>query len=109
MRVVNRFNAPYVLLGLLTGKEKVFQVSGMKPFVFDSAVIYPLNIARRDHMEDFIDKILHHRGNIKKRSTRKFHVNWLGYAQESNTWEPYKNLRNFEPLHTYLAKKICSS
>ena len=99
---VNGLNSKYVLLDFLTGKEKVFHVSDMKPFVFDSAVVDPLDIARRDHMEYFIDKIFDHRGNIKKRSTLEFHVSWRGYAQESNTWEP---LRNSEPLHIYLAEK----
>ena len=88
MRVVNGLNSKYVLLDLLTGKEKVFHVSDMKPFVFDSAVVDPIDIARREHMEYFIDKILDRRGNIKKRSTLEFHVSWLGYTQESNTWEP---------------------
>ena len=105
MRVVNGLNSKYVLLDLLTGEEKVFHVSDMKPFVFDPAVVDPLDIARRDHMEYFIDKILDHRGNIKKRSSLEFHVSWLGYAQESNNWERYKNLRNSEPLHTYLAER----
>ena len=77
----------------------------MKPFVFDPLVVDPLDIARRDHMEYFIDKILDHRGHIKKRSTLEFHVSWFGYAQESNTWEPYRNSRKSEPLHTYLAEK----
>ena len=103
MRVVNELNSKYVLLDLLTGKEKVFHVSDMKSFVFDPAVFDPLDIAHRDHMEYFIDKILDHRGNIKKRSTLEFHVSWLGYTQAN--WEPYKNLRNFQPLHTYLAEK----
>ena len=106
MRVVNGINSKYVILDLLTGKEKVFHVSDM------TAAVNPLDIARRDHMEYFIDKTHDHCGNIKKRSTiekkRKrdqFNVSWLGYAQESNAWEPYKNLRNFEPLHTYLNEK----
>ena len=105
MRVVNGLNSKYVLLDLLIDKEKVFHVSDMKPFVFDPAVVDPLDIARRDHMKYFIDKILDHRGNIRKRSTLEFHVSWLGYAQKSSTWEPYKNLRNSEPLYTYLAEK----
>ena len=105
MRVVNGLNSKNVLLDLLTGKEKVFHVSDMKPFVFVPTVVDPLDIARRDHMEYFIDKILDHRGNIKKRSTLEFHVSWLGYAQESNTWEPYQSLRNSEPLYTYLHEK----
>ena len=33
-------------------------MSDLKPFVFDSALVDPLNIARRDQMEFFIEKIL---------------------------------------------------
>ena len=110
MRVANGLNSKYVLLDLLSGKEKVFHVSDMKPFVFDPAVVDPLDIARRDYMEYFIDEILDHRGNIKKRSTLEYHVSWLGDAQESNTWEPY--LKIYVTLnHSILTwlRKICSS
>ena len=51
-----------------------FHVSDMKPFVLDSAVVDPMDVARRDYME------------------------------YSNTWEPYKNLRQCGPLHGYLAE-----
>ena len=47
----------------ITGKEKDYHVSDMKPFVFDFAMVDPLDIARRDQMEFFIEKILDHRGN----------------------------------------------
>ena len=36
----------------------------MKPFVFDSALVDPLDIARRDQMEFFIEKISDHRGKL---------------------------------------------
>ena len=45
----------YTLLDLITGKEKDYHVSDMKPFVFDSAIVDPLDIARRDQMEFFIE------------------------------------------------------
>ena len=32
----------------------------MKPFVFDATLTDPLDVARRDNMEYFIDKILEH-------------------------------------------------
>ena len=51
---------------LITGKEMDFHVSDMKPFVFDSDVVDPMDVARRDYMEYFVDKILQHRGNPKK-------------------------------------------
>ena len=37
----------------------------MKSFVFDSAIVDRLNIARRGRMECFVDKILRHRGKPK--------------------------------------------
>ena len=52
-------------------------MSDMKPFVFDAALTDPLDIARRDNMEYFIDKILKHRGNLKKKTEIEFLVSWL--------------------------------
>ena len=46
-----------------------FHVSDMKPFVFDSAVVNPMDVARDDYMDYFVDKILQHRGNPKKSSS----------------------------------------
>ena len=76
----------------------------MKPFVFDSAVVDPMDVARRDYMEYFVDKILQHRRNSKKSSSMEFKVSWVNYPPDSNTWEPYKNLRQCGPLHVYLAE-----
>ena len=78
----------YTLLDLITGKEMDFHASDMKPSVFDSAVVDPMNVARRDYMEYFVDKILQHRGNPKKSSSMEFEVSWLNYPPDSNTWEP---------------------
>ena len=48
-------------------------MSDMKPFVVHSALVNPLDIARRDHMDYSIGKILDHRDNIKKKITLEFH------------------------------------
>ena len=37
-------------------------------------------------MEYFIDKILEHRGNLKKKTEIEFLVTWLEYAQEHNSY-----------------------
>ena len=105
MKVISGVKSRYTLLDLITGKEKDFHVSDMKPFVFDSAVTDPLDVARRDHMEFFIEKILDHRGNIKKRTELEFLVKWLGYSESEDSWEPYANLRDSDQLHTYLRSK----
>ena len=79
----------------------VITIQFLKPFVFDAALTDPLDVARHDYMEYFIDKILEYIGNLKKKTETEFLVSWLGYAQEHNSWEPYKALRDSEQLHAY--------
>ena len=57
MRVIKGLNSRYTLLDLITGKEKDYHVSDMKPFVFDSASVDPLDIARRDQADRSSRKI----------------------------------------------------
>ena len=66
MKVLKGRDSRYNLLDLITLKEKEYHVSDMKPFLFDAAITDPLDVARCDNMEYFIDKILQHRGNLKK-------------------------------------------
>ena len=105
MRVVKGLNSPYTLLDLITGKEKDYYVSDMKPFAFDSAIVDTLDIARRDQMEFFIEKMSDHRGKLSQRKTLQFFFSWMGYDQSYNSWEPYANLRDSDHLHSYLARK----
>ena len=71
MRVIKGLNSRYTLLDL---KEKDYHVSDMKPFVFDSALVDPLDIARRDQMEFFIEKISDHREKLSHRRSLQFFV-----------------------------------
>jgi Chromo (CHRromatin Organisation MOdifier) domain len=73
----------------------------MKPFLYDPAITNPLDVARRDHMEFFVDKILRHRVQ-PIRSQIEFLVKWLDYPDSENTWESYANLRGVNKLHQYL-------
>ena len=75
-------------------------MSDIKPFVFDSALVDPLDIARRDQMEFFIEKISDHRGK-----SLQFFVSWMGYDQSYDSWKPYANLRDSDHLHSYLREK----
>ena len=105
MRVVKGSNFGYTLLDLITGKEKDYHVSDMKLFNFDPALVDPVDIARRDRMEFFVEKILNHRGNLSRKTEIQFLVKWFGYDEHNDSWEPYANLRDSAQLHTYLHEK----
>ena len=105
MRVVKGSNSRYTLLDLITSKEKDYHVSDIKPFHFDPTLVDPVDIARRDRMEFFIEKILHHRGNLSRKTEIEFLVKWIGYDEHNDSWEPYANLRDSAQLHTYLLEK----
>ena len=106
MRVIKGLNSRYTLLDLITGKEKDYHVSDMKPFVFDSALVDPLNIARRDQMEFFIVKISDHRGKLSHRKSLQFFVSWMGYDQSYDSWESYANLRHSDHLTQLIPSKF---
>ena len=44
-------------------------------------------------------------GNIRVVGTLKFHVKWLNYPHDRNTWEPLKNLRDAEKVHEFIIAK----
>jgi Chromo (CHRromatin Organisation MOdifier) domain len=101
MKVISNLLSEYVLLDLVTKKEKNIHVKRIKQFHF-SPTADPLDIARRDYLEFFVEEILAHRGNVKKVSTLQFFVKWQGYPDSSNSWESWANLRLVTPLHEYL-------
>ena len=105
MRVISGNNSRYKLYDLVTHKETTFHTSDMKPFLFDPALTDPLDVARRDHMEFFVEAILDHRGNIKRKTTLEFYVKWLNYPDNENSWTPYSHLRDTDQLHEYLRSK----
>jgi hypothetical protein len=81
----------------------------VKPFIFDPLNLDPLDIARRNYLEFFIEKILAMSGDVKKVSTLDFHVKKLGYDDIFNLWLPWKDLRTKEILHSNLRQNIYQS
>ena len=102
MRVVNGENSRYTLFDLITNKEKDYHVSDMKPFIFNADLVDPVDVARRDYMEFFIENVISYRGNLKRKTELEFQVKWLGYDETQNSWEPHANLRDSEQLHVNL-------
>ena len=67
--------------GLDTKKERHLHVTRIKEFLF-STTADPLDIARRDYLEFYVEEITTHRGNVKKVYTPEFFVKWVGYSWE---------------------------
>ena len=105
MRVVSNDLSEYTLRDLVTHKELKYHLTQIKPFHFDPILIDPTEIARRDYLEFFIEEILDMHGDIKLLRSLTFHVKWLNYPHESNTWEPWVNIRKAEKLHKFLILK----
>ena len=68
MRVIAVNNSRYTLYDLVKNIEKDYHVSDLKQFLNDSSVTKSLDVARRDHMEFFVESILDHR-NTQSRTT----------------------------------------
>ena len=99
IKVIAVNNSRYTLYDLVKNIEKDYHVSDLKQFLYDSSVTNPLDVARRDYMEFFVEKILAHAGDNKKPTSMSFHVKWLNYDDSHNTWEPWKSLRLCDALH----------
>ena len=101
-RVVKHIGSAYTTMNLLTGKAHDVHVSRLREFLYDPAITTPLEAAKRDDHQYTIEKILKHRGTPKKKTELQFLVRWAGYGREMDSWEPWKELRTVEALHTYL-------
>jgi Chromo (CHRromatin Organisation MOdifier) domain len=99
-KVLSHDENEYTLLDLVTTRTKKYHVSQLKQFVFNAINSDPTDIARRDHFEFFVEKILEFNGDCSKVSSLQFKVKWLGYDETYNSWEPRSALRDTEQLLT---------
>jgi hypothetical protein len=74
LKVISNVLSEYLLLDIVKHNPKSYHVSDMKPFVFDPLKVDPLDIARRDYLEFFMEKILGMAGDTKTLKTLDFHV-----------------------------------
>ena len=63
LQVISNTGSEYSLLDLVTNKAKPYHVSDMKTFRFDPLTTNPVDIARRDYLEFFVEKILEMKGD----------------------------------------------
>jgi hypothetical protein len=102
LRVIRSNNGEYTLLDLTTNKEKEYHVTQLKPFKFNPMRTDPLDVARKDYLEFFVESVLTHRGQPNRISTFQFLIKWLGYDESHNSYEPWENVREMEIIHLYL-------
>jgi transposase InsO family protein len=102
LRVISNHFSHYTLLDLVTNKEKVYHITDLKDFFFDPSIHDPLDIARKDYLEFFVEKVLAHKGDPRRKKSLEFHIKWLGYESSYNSWEPWHNFKDVEFLHDYL-------
>ena len=103
LKVLSGSNSKYILLDLITNKEKEYHVHHMKPFFFNPLSTNPIDVASRDYLEHVLEAIIDHKRN--KRSRRpdlEFLCKWQGYDDDFNTWEPFANVRDTQVFHDYL-------
>ncbi len=80
----------------------VFHVSVLKKYNEDARYQPPPPPTVVDGEEYYdVDYIVDHRIKGRKHKTREFHVHWLGYNQEQDTWEPEESLQYTEALQAY--------
>jgi transposase InsO family protein len=103
--VIKFNNNDYTLRDLVSNKELTVHVTRLSPFEYDPLYTDPRLVANVDKEVFDVECILAHRGNLHRKSTLEFRVRWAGYDETSDTWEPWKHVRDNEQLHLYLRKK----
>ena len=105
LKVVEVNGDMYTLQNLVTTKLSDHHISTLIPFKQNFHNCDPVEIALRDTNEFYIDKIVAFRGNPAKKSTMEFKVHWLGYGDQHDTWEPWRNVSTKDALHDFLRKE----
>ena len=91
----------YTLQNLVTDKLEKFHLTLLRPFVHDGRENLR-DIALRDTHEFLVERILSHKGDLKRMHSMEYLVKWVGFPDSDNTWLPHAELRDNEYLHAYL-------
>ncbi len=108
--VVSVLGDKYSIQDLLTRKVVDTHVSNLSDFRYDSSSgLNPTEVAARNAGEFFVDKIVDHTGNVRRRSDMTFRVHWKGYTPDNDTWQPIKTVRETQAFVDYCREMKLSS
>ena len=105
-----KFLGPYCVIKQTHNDVLCKHVTTNIEYTFHSSRIYPFfgsiqdakKCAIVDTDEYDVEAILDHAGNIRRKTSMRFLVKWLGYSDAHTSWEPYNNLKDNSILHQYL-------
>ena len=91
---------------LISNNLVYYHISRLVPFYMRSGVTVEelINISSVDKDEYFVEAIVDHRGNPRRKATLEFRVRWRGYVEADDTWLLHREVKDLEALDTYLAK-----
>jgi hypothetical protein len=108
--VVSILGDKYSIQDLLTHKVVDTHASNLSEFRYDpTSGLSPTEVAARNTREFFVDKIVDHTSNVRRRSDMTFRVRWKGYTPDDDTWQPIKTVRKTQAFVDYCREKKLTS
>ena len=103
MRVLSSIGTRYTVLDISTNNKQLeVHVSRLRPFNHNPIHTDPVQVANADQNHFMVERIVQHRGHIRRKKTLFFETKWQGFPDSENTWLPYSELRDNIYLHDYL-------
>jgi hypothetical protein len=108
--VVSVLGDKYSIQDLLTHKVVDTHASNLSEFRYDpTSGLNPTEVAARNAGDFFVDKIVCHTGNMRRRSVMTFRVRWKGHTPDDDTLQPIKTVCETQAFVDYCGENKLSS
>jgi len=101
----------FLLKNLATNAVFTANQAHLHPFNYESEYTDPAVVQRHLEQEFLVEEILRHRGQRQKGANKKYAragfevlVQWTGYSEDYNSWEPFETMKDTAKFHEYLVK-----
>jgi hypothetical protein len=99
--ILNRRGDVYDCQDLLTQQVCHFHLDDLKMYVHDPRESREW-VTAPDRDQYFVEAIVDHRGDPRRKSTLEFRVRWQGFGEEEDTWLLHRYVKDLEALTPYL-------